>query len=92
MDLERTMIIKKYRRSLREIIDKYKRYDDDTCSSIDIFDEISFSGTYNEEISFIKSEKSDVLLQSKFISFPDICTILCNENDFDDIFRMINKF
>lgn len=97
MDAERTTIVKKYRKSLKSIMEKYKLYDDESADSYDIFDETPSEGEEEsssmefESISFIRKEKKETGISSKFISFTDVYNILCGENDFEDIFANLSK-
>lgn len=79
-------IIKKYKKNVQQIIDKYKALDDTYDDIIDLVNYEKLKSSYYEKISFLKNTPSKSTHRTdRILTFEDAYKRLCCNCDFYDI-------
>lgn len=81
-DLQRNFL-KKYKRSVKKLIRKYKHIDDTQDQIIDIWNANGNSSSFIEDISFLRTKSAPK--ETGLLPLDTIFLRLCSELEFDDM-------
>lgn len=83
---DRRRFLKKYKRKVKDLINRYKTIDDTYDDIIDVFECYSPNSSLTNKISFLKVYTGEK--KSKNKAFDEIYNAFCMEQDFYDIVRI----